>query len=103
MNVKDKAVALLTFKSSLNALEGADYQGLRYGKGLDSKLFAKKVRGYGITPKQLRFGDETGKGYEREPFENALNRYAFSSPIPRESETGETPETSDEEMLSVPW
>ena len=89
--------------SSLNALEGADYQGLRYGKGLDSKLFAKKVRGYGITPKQLRFGDETGKGYEREPFENALNRYAFPSPIPLESETPETPETSDDEMLSVPW
>jgi hypothetical protein len=78
----------------LNDLPDTDYSSKRFGKGLDDRLLAKKLRGYGIKPIQIRFGEETAKGYYREPIAKALARYSqeVSTPL-AESETEETEET----------
>jgi hypothetical protein len=83
-----------TLVVSLNDLPDTDYASKRYGRGLDDRLLAKKLKGYGIKPIQIRFGEETAKGYYREPITKALARYSqeVSTPLP-ESETEETEET----------
>lgn len=57
-------------------------QGLEDGpwaEGLDKPLsqtkMARLLKPYDIEPKQLRFGETTGKGYERSPLEDAWARY----------------------------
>lgn len=86
-----KTISLI---NGLNELLGGEYSGVRYGKGINDRLLAKWLRPYGITPKQIRFGEEGGKGYYKVEFEEVFNRYSVSDPssLPR-TETTETSET----------
>jgi len=67
---------------------------MRYGKGLDARTLAKKLKEYGLAPIQIRFGEETAKGYYLHPIKKVLARYSQeeSLPIPQ-NETEETEET----------
>lgn len=82
---------------ALNDLPDRDYKSLRYGKGLDGKTLAKKLKEYGISPTQIRFGVETLKGYYREPIQRVYENYSEEESLHTpESETGETGETPEE-------
>lgn len=83
--------------NGLETLPDSDYSQLRGGKGLNDRILAKWLRPYGITPKQIRFGEESSKGYYRFEFKEALDRYSVSEaslPMLPETETSETAETS---------
>ena len=87
-----------TLLNGLEALPDSDYSQLRGGKGLNDRTLAKWLRPYGITPKQIRFGDESSKGYYRFEFQEALDRYSVNeaslTALP-ETETTETTETTE--------
>jgi hypothetical protein len=64
-----------------------------YGKPINERALAKKLRTYEIKPSQIRFENGVGaKGYYRSEVESAVKRYLDPS-IPAISETTETPET----------
>lgn len=87
--------------NGLKALPERDYKSFRNEKGIDARWLAKKLRLYDIRPKQIRFGDETAKGYSVHEIRKVLERYA-PAPTPETSETLETSETSLENSgLSV--
>jgi hypothetical protein len=58
----------------LNALEDAPWGDLR-GKPLDSRGLAMRLKRYGVTPKTVRVGDSTAKGYARSDLWDAWQRY----------------------------
>jgi Protein of unknown function (DUF3631) len=61
--------------ASLNALEESPW-GEWYGKPLSARGLAKLLDRYGIKPRTVRFGgEERAKGYLREQFEDACERY----------------------------
>lgn len=49
------------------------------GNPLTPRQLANRVSEYGIEPKTIRFSSGTAKGYEREQFEDAFDRYIPSS------------------------
>jgi hypothetical protein len=57
---------------------------------------ARMLKPFGIAPKTVRFGLETGKGYLREQFEQEWTRYHIGD---EEPETPETPEITREVMF----
>jgi hypothetical protein len=64
-----------------------------FGKPINERALAKKLRTYGIKPAQIRFENGQGaKGYYRSEVESAVKRYLEPS-MPVISETTETPET----------
>ena len=81
--------------AALNAMEEAPWGDLR-GKSLDPRTLARLLKTYGIGPKQVRFGEDTRKGYERAWFLDAWARY-----IPPGRETSETSETNSPGELSL--
>ena len=88
-----------TLVVALNGLPDSDYSSLRYGKGLDARTLAKKLKEYGISPTQIRFGEETAKGYYLQPIQEAFSRYSqeeLEPSPPPQNETRETEETQDE-------
>lgn len=46
-----------------------------YGKKLTPRFMAKLLKPYSITPKTMRWGETTKRGYEREQFQDAFERY----------------------------
>jgi hypothetical protein len=55
---------------------------------VNGQLLARRLRPFGIKPRQIRVGDATKKGYVRSDFEDAWRRY-----LPVTAETPETPDT----------
>lgn len=84
---------------ALNNLDEAPWADLR-GAPLDAKHLANLLRAYGITPKQVRIGNSTLKGYTRKDLWDAWSRYLpphdveNSAPSQRAAEC-ETSETCD--------
>ena len=79
----------------LELIEMADseWETYNFGKPINERALAKKLRTYGIKPSQIRFENGVGaKGYHRSEIESAVRRYLDPS-IPANSETTETPET----------
>lgn len=74
----------------LCAIDDSPWGDLR-GKPLDARGLSNRLRQYGVTPKQVRVGDKTQKGYRREDLHDAWSRYLSRPPM--ESETSETTET----------
>lgn len=64
------------------------------GKPIDSRGLARRVKPYGVAPKQVRVGEVSKKGYERASFFDAWARYL--SPSVEKRETGETTETDND-------
>ena len=51
-------------------------------KPLTSKQLAGLLKPFGVSPRTVRRGDGTGKGYRRVDLEDAFARYAEASPFP---------------------
>src|SRR5258708_30690241 len=60
---------------SLSALEGRPWTGISQSPHPATEL-ARLLRPLFIRPKNMKFGKEQGKGYQRECFEKALIRFA---------------------------
>ena len=82
--------------SNLCNLPESEWSFYSYGKPISEKGMAKKLRPYEITPKNLRFGSETFKGYLLYEVEKALANYA---PVPIEGATEATSATEEEFAL----
>ena len=71
----------------------SEWETYNFGKPINERALAKKLRTYGIKPSQIRFENGVGaKGYHRSEIESAVRRYLDPS-IPANRETTETPET----------
>jgi len=80
-----------TLVVALKDLPETDYASMRYGKGLDDRTLARKLKEYLIAPLQIRFGNETAKGYYLHPIKEAIARYSQEGYLPPSRE--ETEET----------
>ena len=59
----------------LNAIEESQWGEMRQEKGINPPLLSKILRSFGISSKSIRMGHDTAKGYQREIFEEAWERY----------------------------
>jgi hypothetical protein len=59
----------------LICIEDAPWGDYAFGKPLDGRGLAKILRPYKIGPKDIRFGQDTLKGYYKNQFEDAFKRY----------------------------
>jgi len=66
--------------SDLIAMEDRPWPEWRQGKPLTKTGLSRLLKPYGIKPGEIRIGKEHRKGYNREAFEDAFNRYI--PPIP---------------------
>jgi hypothetical protein len=81
-----------TLLTLLVELDEAPWGDLR-GKPIDARGLARRLKPYGITPRQHRFAAGTVKGYLREDFHDAWQRYLPPHLFSLTSETRETTET----------
>lgn len=79
--------------SELNKLDEAPWGDL-YGKPLDARGLARRLKPYGISPTTVRTLASVAKGYRREDFYDAWQRYLPSPSSPEDSVTSVTSETS---------
>jgi hypothetical protein len=87
---KIKSAAIIL---ALIEMPDSEWDTCNFGKPINERALAKKLRTYGIKPAQIRFENGQGaKGYYRSEVESAVKRYIEPS-IPVISETTETPET----------
>jgi putative DNA primase/helicase len=70
-------------------LETRPWAELRRGKPLTSNGLARLLRPFGVSPKTVRIGETTPKGYERGDFTDAWARYL---PAPSSSPTATSPQ-----------
>lgn len=69
-----EALSTATLLEQLWQYEESPWSNLR-GRPLDARGLAKRLRDYGITPKTIRIGETTLRGYERAAFLDAWSRY----------------------------
>ena len=87
---KIKSAAIIL---GLIEMHDSEWDTYNFGKPINERALAKKLRTYGIKPAQIRFENGVGaKGYYRAEVESAVKRYLEPS-MPAISETTETPET----------
>ena len=87
---KIKSAAIIL---ALIEMPDSEWDTYNFGKPINERALAKKLRTYGIKPAQIRFENGQGaKGYYRSEVESAVKRYLEPS-MPAISETTETPET----------
>jgi hypothetical protein len=67
----------------LASLEDRPWPTLSYGKPMNAHRLSRMLGNYGVTPKQIRIGERTLKGYRREDLDDAFTRYI----PPSETET----------------
>ena len=80
----------------LNEQEDFPFKDLRKGGGIDQRLLSRKLKPFGITPRNLNKGeDKRPKGYLREEFQPVIERYL--SPI--ESTPEPLPATNPENTV----
>jgi hypothetical protein len=81
----------------LNDIEESPWGGFG-DNGMTGRDLARHLKRYAIVPKQVRIGDHTRKGYEKEWFADAWARYC---PLPdKKGETSETPATAQAQKSS---
>ena len=89
---KDKIKSSVIIVELIGMLD-SEWGTYNYGKPINERALAKKLRTYEIKPSQIRFENGVGaKGYYRSEVESAVKRYLDPS-MPAISETTETPET----------
>jgi len=87
---KIKSAAIIL---GLIEMPDSEWDSYNFGKPINERALAKKLRTYGIKPAQIRFENGQGaKGYYRSEVESAVKRYLEPS-MPVITETSETPET----------
>ena len=90
--------SLLIF--ALIEIPEAEWDTYIFGKPINERALAKKLRTYGIKPAQMRFENGVGaKGYHRSEVESAVRRYLDPS-LPETTETTETELTPTLEYVS---
>ena len=77
---EEDVMATSDLLEKLNNMDEAPWGNLR-GKPLDSRGLAMRLKKYGVTPKSVRIGEATPKGYTRENLYDAWERYLPSLPI----------------------
>lgn len=82
-----------TLIEGLKVLPESDYASMNYGRGITAKTLARIVRPYEIQPTQIRFGENTYKGYYQSEYSKAFERYSEPSSATATGETSETQET----------
>ncbi len=80
-----KAMKTVDLLSVLHEAEDRPWCEWKKGKPMSPHSLATQLRPYGIKPTQIRFGEESLKGYYLETFLDAFSRY-----LPPQSETNET-------------
>ena len=89
---KDKIKSSVIIVELIGMLD-SEWGTVNYGKPINERALAKKLRTYEIKPSQIRFENGVGaKGYYRSEVESAVKRYLDPS-MPATTETTETPET----------
>jgi hypothetical protein len=63
----------------LKARPDGDYGERNFGRGINQKDIARLLKPFGIAPKTVRMGGDTKKGYERDQFKEAFERFLGSS------------------------
>jgi putative DNA primase/helicase len=66
--------------AALCADDEAPWNTYNRGKPVSPRQIARRLKGYGITSKNIRIGYDTPKGFEREQFDEAFSRY-LSLPV----------------------
>ena len=61
--------------AALCADDEAPWNTYNRGKPVSPRQIARRLKGYGITSKNVRIGYDTPKGFEREQFDEAFSRY----------------------------
>ncbi len=72
---------------TLNERDDLPFHDYRKGSGIDVRRLNAMLRAYDIRPKTVRKGEETPKGFKREQFEDAWERYLVD---PAEADTSDT-------------
>lgn len=60
--------------NELNMMEESPWGDLK-GRPMDTRRLARMLKGYGITPQKKRLGEATSRGYPRDAFTDAWERY----------------------------
>lgn len=84
--------------SELVSLPDSEWRTLNMGRPITEKYVAKKLKPYLITPHNLRFGENTFKGYLRFEVDRGYSNYLHA---PSESDTADTADTADTELNFV--
>jgi hypothetical protein len=85
---------------TLTGMPDSEWDTYIFGKPINERALAKKLRTYGIKPAQMRFENSVGaKGYHRSEIESAVRRYLDPS-LPETTETTETELTPTLEYVS---
>jgi hypothetical protein len=71
----DHALATRDILERVNADDELPFGGWHDGNGFDSRAMARLLRAFGIKPRVVRVGEGTARGYLREQFEDAWERY----------------------------
>jgi hypothetical protein len=90
-------VALL---AALNEMQEAPWNDLQ-GRPLDARRLSTRLRQYGIKPQVIRVGDATPRGYRREDFVDAWQRYLTPPSTPGTSATSATSETTQQNQQII--
>jgi hypothetical protein len=85
--------------ATLHGMTEAPWNDLK-GRPLNDRGLATRLRQYGIKSKQVRIGEVTRKGYSRDDFYDAWQRY-LPPPEPKKSETNETTKTEAENANGI--
>jgi putative DNA primase/helicase len=64
-----------TLVAGLNQFSDHAWAEARKGKPITDIWLAQQLRPYGIRPRSVRLGDDTGKGYVMEDFKESFKRY----------------------------
>jgi hypothetical protein len=88
--VDDDVLATISVLDRLQALDESPWADIR-GKPLDDRGLARRLKPYGIVPKQIRIGTTTPRGYVRAEFQDAWARYL--APTSDGSKTSKTSKT----------
>ena len=67
--------------NTLCGIEGSPWAEWDKGRGLTANTLAKRLKPFHISPLTIRTGAETGKGYKRDAFTDAWDRYLAPMPI----------------------
>lgn len=94
--IKSDAIFSKDLVGALCEMEEAPWGSLRFG-ALNATGLAQRLKPYDITPKQVRVGSLTKKGYQRAFFKEAWHRYLAGSTPGETDETGETSEAVESE------
>lgn len=92
---KLRSAHLLT---ALISFPETEWSTLLYGKPITEKYLAKKLKTYGITPQNLRFGDNTYKGYRWFEIERACKIYL---PLTAEAVSPDTPAANTTDLAPI--